>query len=77
VHYTATLTAMGAKGGSTSVADQSLSSGATTAQVGDRLAAVANNISLTVGSGVTTESTAVLDAGTYAGNVEIIIAPTA
>ncbi|GAA0735209.1 hypothetical protein [Sphingomonas japonica] len=77
VHYTATLTAMGAKGGSTSVADQSLSSGATTAQVGDRLATVANNISLTVGSGATAEPTAVLDAGTYAGNVEIIIAPTA
>jgi len=77
VHYTATLTAAGATGGSTSVADQSLSTGATTGQVGDRLSAVANNVSLTIGSGVTTESTAILDAGSYAGNVEIIIAPTA
>lgn len=77
VHYTATLTAAGAKGGSTSVADQSLATGATTAQVGDRLAVTANNISLTVGSGATADATAVLDAGSYAGNVEIIIAPTA
>ena len=77
VHYTATLVAMGAKGGTTSVADQSLSTGATSGQVGDRLAAVANNITLTVGTGATADSTAILDAGTYAGKVEITIAPTA
>lgn len=77
VHYTATLVAMGAKGGTTSVADQSLSSGATSGQVGDRLAAVSNNITLTVGAGATADSTAILDAGTYAGKVEITIAPTA
>jgi hypothetical protein len=77
VHYTATVVAMGAKGGTTSVADQSLSTGATSGQVGDRLASVSNNISLTVGSGITADSTAVLDAGTYAGKVEITIAPTA
>ncbi|AQR72839.1 hypothetical protein [Sphingomonas sp. LM7] len=77
VHYTATVVAMGAKGGSTSVADQSLSSGATSGQLGDRLAAVSNNIALTIGSGITTESTAILDAGTYAGKVEITVAPAA
>ena len=38
VHYTATLVATGAKGGTTPVADQSLTAGATSAQVGDRLA---------------------------------------
>lgn len=77
VHYTATLVAMGAKGGTTPVADQSLSSGATSAQVGDRLAAVSNNVTLTIGSGMTAESTAILDAGAYAGKVEITIAPAA
>jgi hypothetical protein len=77
VHYTATVVAMGAKGGSASIADQSLTSGATSAQIGDRLAAVTNNIALTVGTGATSEATAILDAGTYAGKVEITIAPTA
>lgn len=77
VHYTATVVAMGAKGGTTSVADQSISSGATSGQVGDRLAAVSNNIALTIGTGVTSEATAILDAGTYAGKVEITVAPTA
>ncbi|CAD7339843.1 hypothetical protein FIM10_14645 [Sphingomonadales bacterium 56] len=77
VHYTATVVATGAKGGSATVADQSLSSGATSGQVGDRLAAVSNNLSLTVGSGLTADSTAILDAGTYAGKVEITVAPAA
>lgn len=77
VHYTATVVAMGAKGGTATVADQSINSGATSGQVGDRLAAVSNNIALTVGTGVTSEATAILDAGTYAGKVEITVAPTA
>ena len=77
VHYTATVVATGAKGGSTTVTDQSLSSGATSGQVGDRLAATSNNISLTVGSGLTSDATAILDAGTYAGKVEITVAPAA
>lgn len=77
VHYTATLVATGAKGGTTPVADQSLTSGATSAQVGDRLAATSNNVTLTVGSGMTADSAAILDAGTYAGKVEVTIAPTA
>lgn len=77
VHYTATLVAMGAKGGTTPVADQSISAGATAVQVGDRLAAVSNNIVLTIGGGQTTDATALLDAGAYAGKVEITIAPSA
>ena len=75
--YTATLVATGAKGGTTPVADQSLTAGATSAQVGDRLAATSNNITLTIGSGLTADPAAILDAGTYAGKVEVTIAPTA
>jgi len=77
VHYTASLSAMGAKGGTTSVADQSMSNGATVGQIGDRLAAVANNITLTIGSGVTNDSNAILEAGAYQGNVDIIVSPAA
>lgn len=75
VHYTATLSAMQAKGGTGSVADQSISTGATTGNV-DRLAAVQNNLSVTVGAGATAESTAILAAGSYAGKVEIVVSPT-
>jgi hypothetical protein len=77
VHYTATVAALGAKGGTTSIADQSIASGATSGQIGDRLASVSNNITLTVGAGQTTDSTAMLDAGAYAGKVEITVAPAA
>ena len=77
VHYTATVVATTAKGTNATVADQSLSSGATSGQVGDRFAATSNNLQLTVGSGLTSDSTAILDAGTYAGKVEITVAPAA
>ncbi|MEN3748254.1 hypothetical protein TPR58_13845 [Sphingomonas sp. HF-S3] len=77
VHYTATVVALGAKGGSTSIADQSISTGATSSPLNDRLASVSNNIALTVGAGVTTDSNAMLDAGAYAGKVEITVAPAA
>lgn len=77
VHYTATVVAMGAKGTNATIADQSVTTGATSAPINDRLAAVTNNIALTVGAGATSEATAILDAGTYAGKVEITIAPTA
>ncbi|PXA91946.1 hypothetical protein DMC47_24430 [Nostoc sp. 3335mG] len=77
VHYTATVVALGAGGGSTSIADPSIASGATSSQINDRLATVSNNISLTVGSGQTSESGAMLEAGAYAGKVEITVAPAA
>jgi hypothetical protein len=77
VHYTATVAAMSAKGGNVTIADQSLTTGATSAPINDRLAAVTNNIALTVGAGATSDSAAILDAGTYAGKVEITIAPAA
>lgn len=77
VNYTATLAAAGAKGGTTSVADLSVSAGATTGLIGDRLSAAANNITLTIGSGTTTDANAILEAGSYQGNVDIIVAPAA
>lgn len=77
VHYTATVVATAAAGGNTTVADQSIAGGATTGQVSGRLAAASNNLSLTVGSGQTQESNALLEAGSYAGKVEITIAPSA
>lgn len=73
VHYTARLEAMKAKGGSTSIADLSLNNGPTTGRVGDRLAAVANNVTLTIADGITENSTAILEAGQYTGTVNIII----
>ncbi|MGK6354663.1 hypothetical protein ACMGDH_05485 [Sphingomonas sp. DT-207] len=77
VHYTATVVATAAAGSNTTVADQSIAGGATTGQITGRLAATANNIALTIGSGQTQESNALLEAGTYAGKVEITIAPAA
>ena len=73
VHYTAKLAALSAKGTSTSIADLSLNNGATTGRIGDRLAAVANNVTLTIADGATENSTAILEAGTYSGTVDIII----
>lgn len=77
VHYTATLVAIAAKGGNTTVADQSISTGATSGQLSERFAPGQNNLTLTVGSGATTDTNAILDAGSYAGKVEITVAPTA
>jgi hypothetical protein len=77
IHYTAALTAVGAKGGNNTVSDQSLSNGATTGLLGDRLAASANNVTLAISNGQTTDSTAILEAGSYAGTVDVIIAPAA
>lgn len=73
VHYKATLAADGAKGNTANVSDLSLSAGATTARVGDRLKAAANNVTLTIAEGATQNSTAILEAGTYNGTVDITI----
>src|SRR5690606_18326214 len=77
VHYTASLAAKGAKGASTSVADDSSAAGATSATLADRLAAEANNITLTIANAATTNAAAILEAGTYAGSVDIVISPAA
>jgi hypothetical protein len=77
VDYTAKLAAKGAKGGTTAISDLSLNAGATTGLLGDRLAAEANNVTLTISDGITSNSTAILEAGTYTGSVEIVISPAA
>lgn len=77
VHYTASVAANLAKGGATTVADQSIASGATVGLLGDRLAVATNNVTLTIGSGATTDTKAVLEAGTYTGSVDIVITPAA
>ncbi len=77
VHYTASVTARTAKGNSTLIEDQSLSTGATVGNLGDRIASTSDNISLRIGSGLTTDSVALLEAGTYQGSVEITVAPAA
>lgn len=73
VHYKATLNAQAAGGSTATVADQSLSAGATTGRVGSRLKAQQNNVSLTIGEGATQNSTAILEAGTYNGSVNITV----
>lgn len=77
VNYTASVAAMTAVGGTTTVADQSATAGATVGLLGNRIAAVANNVTLTVGTGATTNATAILEAGTYTGAVDIIVTPAA
>ncbi|MCC2980033.1 MULTISPECIES: hypothetical protein [unclassified Sphingomonas] len=77
VHYTASVTAKTAQGSSAVIADESLSAGATVGNLGDRIAATADNISLRIGSGLTTDAAAILEAGTYQGSVEIVVSPTA
>jgi hypothetical protein len=77
VDYTAKLAAKGAKGSTTTLADDSIAAGATSSPLNDRLAAEANNVTLTIADGVTANSTAILEAGTYAGSVDIVISPAA
>ena len=77
VDYTAKLSAKSATGSTTAVSDLSLNGGATTGLIGGRLAAEANNVTLTISDGITSNSTAILEAGTYTGSVDIIIAPAA
>jgi hypothetical protein len=77
IHYTATLTASHAGGGSTSVADQSIATGATTGNMSARLAATQNNITLAVGTGASSDANAIVAAGSYAGKVEVIVSPAA
>lgn len=77
VHYTATMSASKAGGGTTSAIDTSNVSGATTALVGDHLANGANNIVVTVSNGNTTNATDLLEAGSYAGVIALTVSPSA
>ena len=74
VHYTATLAAVKAAGGTVSAADTSNTSGATTAPIAGHLANSANNVTVTVSSG-NTASADLLEAGSYAGSIAISVAP--
>lgn len=73
VHYKATVAAQTATGSTSSVADQSISAGATTSNVAGKLKASANNVTLTIGEGATQNSNAILEAGSYNGSVDITI----
>jgi len=73
VHYKATLAAQTAAGNTSSVADQSISAGAAMSNVAGKLKAAANNVTLTIGEGATQNSTAILEAGTYNGSVDVTI----
>lgn len=73
VHYTAKLEAKRAKGDTTTVSNQSRNNGATTERLGDRLAAEANNLKLSISDGSTESTTAILDAGVYQGSVNVTI----
>ncbi len=77
VHYTATMSATKAGGGSTSLSNLSSNANATTGAVGDRLAASANNITLAISAGTTADAGAVLEAGTYSGSVALTVSPAA
>jgi hypothetical protein len=75
VHYNATLTALRAGGGSGSIVDSTTNAAATTGNVGDRLANLANNVTIAVSSGSTSTATDLLEAGTYGGTIDIIVGP--
>jgi hypothetical protein len=79
VHYTATLSASaaGTGGATASAADTSNVSGATTAALSGRLSAAANNVTLLISNGNTTDAAAVLEAGTYNGSVAVLVSPAA
>lgn len=79
VHYTATLSAAaaGTTGATASAADTSNVSGATTAALSGRLSAAANNVTLVISNGNTTDAASVLEAGTYAGSVAVQVTPAA
>jgi phage-related minor tail protein len=77
VHYTATMVASKAAGGTTSAIDTSNVAGATTALVGDHLANAPNNIVLTVSNGNTTTATDMLEAGDYSGVIALTVSPSA
>ncbi|MBB4098704.1 hypothetical protein [Sphingomonas kyeonggiensis] len=77
VHYTATMAASKAGGGTTSAIDTSNVAGPTTALVGDHLANSPNNIVLTVSNGNTTNAADMLEAGSYSGVIALTVSPSA
>lgn len=78
VHYTSTLTAQKAGGGADASAAYTTADtlpAATTTAVGDRLKNAANNVTVTVSNGSTTDGTDQLKAGSYSGTISITVAP--
>lgn len=77
VHYTSTLTANKAGGGTGTAVytTQDTLPAASTTPLGDRLATGANNVTVTVSNGTTTNSGDVLKQGTYNSTISITVSP--
>ncbi len=77
VHYTSTLTANKAGGGVATAVYTTTDTlpAATTTPLGDRLANAADNITVTVSNGTTTNANDVLKAGGYGSTIAITVAP--
>ena len=78
VHYTSTLTAQKAGGGADASAVYTSADAlpaATTVSLADRLKNAANNVTVTVSNGTTTNATDLLKAGTYNSTITITVAP--
>lgn len=77
VHYTSTLTAVKAGGGTTDAVYTTADTlpAATTEQLGDRLANSADNVTVTVSNGHTTNTGDLLKSGSYSSTISITVAP--
>lgn len=77
VHYTSTLTANKASGGSASAVYTSADvlPAATTTALADRLATGTNNVTVAISSGTTTNPGDVLKQGTYNSTIAITVSP--
>lgn len=77
VHYRSTLTANKAGGGVATATYNSSDAvpAAATALLGDRLQNAADNITVTVSNGNTTNATDLLKAGSYTSTIAIVVAP--
>ena len=78
MHYTSTLTAQKAGGGADASAVYTSADAlpvATTVSLADRLKNAANNVTVTVSNGATTNATDLLKSGTYNSTITITVAP--
>lgn len=77
VHYTSTLSANKAGGGTATAVytTADVLPAATTTALADRLAVGANNVTVAVSNGTTTNSGDVLKAGSYSSTIAITVAP--
>jgi hypothetical protein len=77
VHYTATVTANKAGGGSEAVAHTTNGAAPAAKAVGARLANADNNIVVGVAKGFTGTATDLLEAGNYTAAIKVTVSPTA